>query len=68
MLDAGNARFGAGIEVVAVGSNTLRLFTIARMGSTGSHFPSALEKTSVQKIGGAEYGSEGAAVVSTQSK
>ena len=41
------------------GSKTLRLFTMARMGSTGSQRPSGREKTSVQKTGGVVRGSEG---------
>src|SRR6266550_1437527 len=40
-----------------VGSKTLRLLTIQRIGSTGSQRPSGREKTSVQKTGGVESGS-----------
>lgn len=39
------------------GSNALRLLMIQRMGSTGSHRASALEKTSVQYTGGVVLGS-----------
>ena len=42
-----------------VGSKTLRLLTIARMGSTGIQRQSGREKTSVQKTGGVVSGSEG---------
>ena len=42
-----------------VGSKTVRLFTMARMGSTGIQRPSGREKTSVQKTGGVVRGSEG---------
>jgi hypothetical protein len=45
--------------LTGVGSKTLRLFTKARMGSTGSQRPSGREKTSVQKTGGVVRGSEG---------
>ena len=41
------------------GSKTLRLLTIARMGSTGIQRQSGREKTSVQKTGGVVSGSEG---------
>jgi len=48
---------GDGEEVVGVGSKTLRLLTMERMGSTGIHRASGREKTSVQKIGGVMVGS-----------
>jgi hypothetical protein len=43
--------------VVGVGSKTLRLLTIQRMGSTGSQRASGRENTSVQNTGGVFTGS-----------
>lgn len=54
------AAFKGGFIDNGVGSKTLRLFTMHRIGSTGSHRPSGFEKTSVQKTGGVIVGSEGA--------
>lgn len=48
----------AGAEyVVGEGSKTFRLFTMERMGSTGSQRASGREKTSVQNTGGVDTGS-----------
>ena len=45
------------VYVVGVGSNTFRLLTMQRIGSTGSQRASGLENTSVQNTGGVDTGS-----------